>query len=144
MRRLLAGIAVAVVALVVVRAGYALDVAGTRPGRPTEHRPADANRAAPIDEQNGAPMQSRTSPRRLSGGGESITGALENISGDTYYAKFRNSSSTTYRVYYTITDGNILVQEETSIVVQGNSTNSKGPYHCSSSASIHITRTDQI
>ena len=73
-----------------------------------------------------------------------ITGVLDNIAGDTYYAKFTNSSSDTYRVYYKITDGDKTVQDQTSMVVQGNSSNSNGPYHCSSSAILSITKTEKI
>ena len=74
----------------------------------------------------------------------SITGVMDNLSGDTYYAKFSNSTNDTFRVYYTIKDGDKVVQDETSIVVQGNSSNSNGPYHCSSSAVINITKTETL
>ncbi|HSY75116.1 MAG TPA: hypothetical protein VK810_06580 [Dongiaceae bacterium] len=73
-----------------------------------------------------------------------ITGLMDNLSGDTYYAKFSNSSSDTYRVYYTIKDGDKMVQDETSMIVKGNSSNSNGPYHCSPSAILNITKTEKI
>ena len=81
---------------------------------------------------------------RLSNSTGSVTAVLENIAGDTYYAKFNNGSSDTYRVFYKITDGGKTVQDETSTVVRGNSSNSNGPYHCSPRAIITITKTERI
>ena len=71
---------------------------------------------------------------------ECITSALENLAGDTYYAKFFNSCDQACRVFYTIVDDGKVIQEETSIIVQGKSSNSNGPYHCSPNARINITQ----
>jgi len=76
--------------------------------------------------------------------GNCITTALENLAGDTYYAKFYNSCAQTYNVFYTITDGGTVIQEETSITVRGKSSNANGPYHCSPNARINVLRTVAI
>jgi len=136
MKSLHIAIAVTALALAVVREGHALDGAASGQG-------------GPVVEQGVTPIESSTTWRtaltlEIASSEGSITGVLENVSGDTNYAKFSNSSPDTYRVYFTITDGDTVVQDKTSIEVQGNSSNSKGPYHCSSSATINITKTEKI
>jgi len=83
-------------------------------------------------------------PIRLSSSDGSISAKLDKLSGDNYFAKVSNSGVYAYKVYYRITDGGKVVQDETSIVVWGHSSNSDGPYHCSSTATITITKTEKI
>lgn len=91
-----------------------------------------------VADQSSPPLE------RLSSSSGTITGVMDGIGGDTYYAKFTNSGDDDYKVYYKITDGGKAIQEETSMVVKARSSNSNGPYHCSSNAAIDITKTEKI
>lgn len=99
---------------------------------------------APITGAKPNAWQALTSHRLSSNSSGSITGVLENLSGDTYYAKFSNDSGDAYRVSYKITDGGEIVQSETTMVVRGNSSNSNCPYHCSPRAVIIIIKTTKL
>jgi hypothetical protein len=69
-----------------------------------------------------------------------ITSFLDNLAGDTYFAKFSNSCDQAYNVFYMITDGGKVIQDETSLIVRGKSSNTNGPYHCSPNARINIVQ----
>jgi hypothetical protein len=71
-------------------------------------------------------------------------GRADGSAGDTYYVKFTNSSTDTYRVYYMVIDGSKVIQDTTSIVVPGKSSNAKGPYHCSPNAVLRTIRMEKV
>lgn len=75
---------------------------------------------------------------------DTIVGVLDHLSGDTYFAKYTNSMPDTYRVYYKITDGARLVQDTTSMIVRAKSSNTNGPYHCSSNAILSTIKTEKV
>ncbi len=69
---------------------------------------------------------------------------LENIAGDSYAIKFRNNCDNDLRVYYTVQDGNKVIQEESSVFVRKGSENVSGIIHCSGNANIEISKTTDI
>lgn len=75
---------------------------------------------------------------------ECIEASLENIAGDTYAIKFKNTCSDDYRVYYQVVDGDAVIEDTSTAIVHANSSNSSGTIHCSASARVKITKKEVV
>jgi len=73
-----------------------------------------------------------------------IAGWLDNIAGDTYAIKLKNTCDEDYKVYYMIKDGDTIIQDTSQSVVRKNSENSSGTIHCKSSAKVVIIKKEAI